>query len=354
MNRDCMRVTKKNLKGNEGEITVVPETLDDLWHLKYIIEKGDLVFALTKRKSDSSNDKIRPEKTEKKTVRLGIRVENLEFHKFSNRLRLHGPIEHGMDAGSYHTLNVEDGVDISIIKRWKKDQIERINEAEASSKKPGVIIVAVEEGDADIGLVRHYGVESYAHICQSSGKGEGTLREVFFNEILDKLKYVVSDSQSVVVAGPGFTKDDFLKYIESNDPELAAGIIVEDTSSIGTSGFQEVLRRGAVDRIMEQSRIAREASLMESLLKEIAMDGKVVYGVEEVKRANNYGSIETLLISDEFLLHEREKGEGGGIDSFIRNVEYSQGKLVVFSTEFEPGQKLEALGGIAALLRFKI
>jgi protein pelota len=105
---------------------------------------------------------------------------------------------------------------------------------------------------------------------------------------------------------------------------------------------------------MEQSRIAREASLMESLLKEIAMDGKVVYGVEEVKRANNYGSIETLLISDEFLLHEREKGEGGGIDSFIRNVEYSQGKLVVFSTEFEPGQKLEALGGIAALLRFKV
>jgi len=35
-------------------------------------------------------------------------------------------------------------------------------------------------------------------------------------------------------------------------------------------------------------------------------------------------------------------------------VEHSQGSIVVFSTVFEPGQKLLALGGIAALLRFRI
>ncbi len=39
-----MRVTNRSLKGREGEISVTAETLDDLWHLKYIIEKGDLVF----------------------------------------------------------------------------------------------------------------------------------------------------------------------------------------------------------------------------------------------------------------------------------------------------------------------
>ena len=113
-----MRVVKRNLKGREGEITLVPETLDDLWHLKYIIEKGDLIFALTKRKADTSSDKLRPEKSEKKTVRLSIRVEDLEFHKFSNRLRIHGLIEQGMDAGHYHTFNVEEGSDLSIIKTW--------------------------------------------------------------------------------------------------------------------------------------------------------------------------------------------------------------------------------------------
>ena len=151
-----MRVLKRNLRGGDGEISILAETLDDLWHLKYIIEKGDLVFAVTKRKADAATDKLRPEKVEKKVIRLGVRVESLEFHKFSNRLRVHGVIEYGMDIGSHHTLNIEEATELSIVKVWKKDQLERIDEAEAASRRPSVIIVAVEEGDADIGLVRHY------------------------------------------------------------------------------------------------------------------------------------------------------------------------------------------------------
>ncbi len=346
-----MRILKKNLRGAEGEIALVPQTLDDLWHLKYIIEPGDLVFALTKRKADSATDKLRPEKAEKKTVRLGILVETLEFHKFSNRLRLHGPIEHGVDVGAYHTLNIEEGTDLSVTKVWKGDQLERIKEAEAAAKRPKVIIVAVEEGDADIGFVRHYGIEVYTHIRQSSGKGEGSLRDDFFSMVLEKLKYPLTGAESIVLAGPGFTKDDFLKYVKANEPEIASGIVTEDTSSIGMSGFQEVLRRGAVDRIVEHSRLSREATLMEELLKEISLDGKAAYGIEAVRQAQDYGSIKTLLVADEFLRQEREEGS---IDPFIRQVEYSKGKLVVFSTEFEPGQKLDAFGGIAAILRFKI
>ena len=346
-----MRIVKRNLKGNEGEISLIMESLDDLWHLKYIIERGDLIFAVTKRKAESATDKIRPEKTEKKTVRLGVRVENIEFHKFSNRLRVTGVIESGMDSGSYHTLNIEDDSHVSIIKKWKNDQLERIQEAEAASRRPKVIIVCIEEGDADIGLVRHYGVETYSHITQSSGKGEGTLRELFFDNILDQLMTAASGTESIVVAGPGFTKDDFVKYVNKKEPFLAERFVMEDTSSIGVSGFQEVLKRGAVDRIMEESRIARESMLMDELLKEISTDGKAEYGFEQVTNALNYGAIETLLIADEMLRQEREKDN---IDSFLLSVEQAQGRIVVFSTEFEPGQKLMSLGGIAALLRFKI
>jgi len=335
----------------EGEISLLAETLDDLWHLKYIIEKGDLVFTVTKRKADIATDKLRPEKAEKKTVRLGVRVENLEFHKFSNRLRVHGVIEHGIDVGYHHTFNIEEGTELSIIKSWKKDQLERIEEAEIASKRPSVIIVAMEEGDADIGLVRHYGVEIYSHITQSSGKREGNLRNIFFQEVLEQLMHAISGSESIVLSGPGFTKEDFFKFVQQKEPDLASKIVFEDTASIGMSGFQEVLRRGAVDRIMEQSRIAREAKLIDELLKEIAIDGKVAYGLSEVKMALDYGAIEILLICDELLREEREKGE---IDTFLQAVEQSQGSIVVFSTAFEPGQKLLALGGIASLLRFKI
>ncbi len=347
-----MRVTKRFLKGREGEIAVTAETLDDLWHLKYIIEKGDMVFALTKRKADAASDKIRPEKVEKVKVRLGIRVEELEFHKFANRLRVHGPIEHGMDAGSYHTLNLELGTNLSIFKEhWKNDQLQRIKDAEEAGKRPKVVIVAIEEGDADIGFVRHYGIEVYSHIRQSSGKRETGLRDEFFRELVEQLRHAVPEDASIVVAGPGFTKDDFMKYFREAQKDLASKALTEDTSMIGMSGFQEVLRRGAVDRIMQESRIARESALMEELIKEIAMSGKAAYGFADVRNALDFGAVETLLIADETLREGREKGN---IDRLLLEVEQAQGKVVVFSTAFEPGEKLNKLGGIAALLRFKV
>jgi protein pelota len=348
-----MRVTNRSLKGREGEIAVTAETLDDLWHLKYIIEKGDLVFAVTKRKADSASDKIRPEKVEKVKVRLGIRVDDIEFHKFANRLRIHGMIEHGMDVGSYHTLSVEIGSNLSIVKEhWKSDQFQRIQDAEEASKRPKVVMVAIEEGDADIGFVHHYGIEIYSHIRQSSGKRETGLRNEFFREVVEQLKHAVPEEASIVIAGPGFTKEDFVKYFQETEPAMASKALIEDTSMIGMSGFQEVLRRGAVDRIMQESRIARESALMEDLIREISMDGKAAYGLADVKNALNYGAVETLLVADETLREGREKGED--IDKLLMEVEQSQGKIVVFSTAFEPGEKLHKLGGIAALLRFRV
>jgi protein pelota len=38
----------------------------------------------------------------------------------------------------------------------------------------------------------------------------------------------------------------------------------------------------------------------------------------------------------------------------LEEAERQRGEVVIFSTEFEPGKRLRALGGIAALLRFGI
>jgi len=346
-----MRILKKELRYNEGEISLVAESLDDLWHLKYILEPHDLVYAFTKRRIEGATDKLRPEKEAKRTVRLGINIEKVEFHKFSNRLRVHGTIMEGIDAGAYHTINVEEATELSIIKKWKNDQLERIREAEIASKRPKVIIAAIEEGEASIGVVRQFGVEESSSFRQSLGKGEGNTRNEFFGEFTSQLRWAAEKVEAVILAGPGFTKEDFLDFVKVREPELAKKILLEDTTSIGVSGFQEVLRRGAVDRIMEESRIGREATLIEELMKEISMNGKAAYGMDEVRNAQVIGAIDKLLITDELLRTERE---GDNIDSFLKDVEHSQGKIVVFSTEFEPGKKLDSLGGIAGLLRFRV
>src|SRR3972149_9313425 len=269
-----MKVLKKELRFSEGEISLVTESLDDLWHLKYILEPGDLAYAYTKRRIEGATDKLRPEKEARKTVRLGIKVEKVEFHKFSNRLRIHGTIVDGIDAGAYHTLNIEEGTDLSIIKNWKNDQLERIREAQIAARRPRGIIATIEEGEASIGGVRQFGVEESSSLRQSLGKGEGNRRNEFFGELAGRLKWAAGKREAVILAGPGFTKEDFLEFIRTREPELAKKIALEDTSSIGVSGFQEVLRRGAVDRIMQESRIGRGGKLVEELMEQISIEGR--------------------------------------------------------------------------------
>jgi protein pelota len=289
---------------------------------------------------------------DKKPVRLGVKVETVEFHKFSNRLRIKGTIVSDLDTGAYHTLNIEPYTELSVIKHWKLDQHERLRDAIEASNRPEVVIVTIEEGEAVIGNLRQYGIEEASRIRQSSsGKREGVdSRSEFFGEVASQMKYA-EKANTFVIAGPGFIKDDFVKFLRTHKPELMEKVVVEDISSIGASGFQEVMRRGAIQRIAEESRITREAQLIEKLMEEISRDGKAVYGYNETKKAVDYGAVEVLMIADETLRNFREKGMGD-IEEMIKGVEHSRGKAVVFSTEFEPGQRLEKLGGVAGLLRF--
>ena len=101
-----MKVIFKDLK--HGEIKLMPENLDDIWHLYNVVEEGDLVRTVTFRTDEQKDDKIRSKKAEKKRMKVGIRVSEVKFHEFSDRLRIHGSIEEcSQDLGSFHTLNID-------------------------------------------------------------------------------------------------------------------------------------------------------------------------------------------------------------------------------------------------------
>jgi len=67
-----MKVIFKDL--NHGEIKLMPENLDDIWHLYNIIDEEDIVRGLTYRTEEGQDDKIRSKKSEKRRMKLGIRV----------------------------------------------------------------------------------------------------------------------------------------------------------------------------------------------------------------------------------------------------------------------------------------
>ncbi|MHC1570315.1 MAG: mRNA surveillance protein pelota [Methermicoccaceae archaeon] len=344
-----MRVLKRALKGGEGELKLVPETLDDLWHLRYLVERGDLVFASTKRALQGASDKLRPEKLEKVHVRLGIRVEKVEFHKFANRLRIHGIIEQGVDVGSHHTLNIEAGTELAVVKLWRREQLERIKQAVRASHRVSAAILTIEEGYAELGLVRQYGIEPVASVSMSYGKDRGSSRQDFFAKALELV--VGTRADRIIVAGPGFTKQDFLDYVRTKEPKLASSMVLENTLTCGSAGFLEVVRRGVLERVMHDERLARESRLMDELFQRIATDGPMAYGLSDVRYAVEMGAVEVLLVADEWLREQREEWD---VDAFLLGAERCGGQVVVLSSEFEPGQRLVHLGGVAALLRYRV
>jgi protein pelota len=117
-----------------------------------------------------------------------------------------------------------------------------------------------------------------------------------------------------------------------------------------------VLKRGAVADVQEETRIESEAEYIDELTRRMAEGAKAAYGPEQVQQAAEFGAIERLLVLDDRL--QKERGPDGewaiSVDDIVRTTEQKGGDVTVFSSEFPPGQQLSNLGGIAALLRYRL
>ncbi len=350
--------SREQVEGGRERVEVVPESIDDLWHLQYVLEPGDRVAGDTTRRIQRNDEQMRDTGGEREPMWVAIAVEDIEFHKFANRLRVGGEIvacSREDQLGFHHTLNVEERDELSIEKRFKPDQEARLEEAEEATENPDVAIATVEEGAAHVHTVAQYGTEERATISGPTGKGDFARDR---SELFDELASVLSrmDVDAIILAGPGFTKQDALKHFEKNNTGLTDLITMVDTAAVGDRGVHEVLKRGAVADVQQETRIESEAEAIDELTRRIADGAKAAYGPEEVNKAAEYGAIEELLILDDKL--RKERGPDGewalNVDEIVRTAEQKGGDVTVFSSEFPPGQQLSNLGGIAALLRYRL
>lgn len=344
-----MKVLHQDAKNNE--IKLLPETIDDLWHLYNLVDERDLVFASTYRRKEDKPDKLRPERTEKTRMRLGLRVQKVEFHESEDLLRILGRIEQGpQDIGEHHTLMLSPGEDITVIKpEWKAQHFDRIKRAVSSSEKANLFLVAIEDTDAVIAAVREYGLKEYATITRNP---QGKMYDAksneaeFLNEIVGKLALVLH-GEPLIVLGPGFTKEALAKLIREKLPDAASAVSVQSTGQAGMAGIHELMKKGVGGKIVENTRVAMETRLMEKLFAEIGKDGLFAYGDESVRSAVDAGAVGVLLVLD-------TKVRFAPLDRLIRDVENAKGEFHIISSMHEAGRRLASLGGVAAILRYKI
>ena len=338
-----MRAEIGDLQRSYGEIKLTPESSDDLWHLEHLITIRSLLFATTLRSVEAASDKIRPEKQEKRPVRLGIRVEQVEFSEYTTRLRVFGVIESGVDIGSHHTINLEPGYQVSVIRAWHKVDLERIERA-CKAGREEINILAIEEGEANLFHLRSYGPKEVFSVIKGSGKGaDCDTRDEFYQIILDNLTTLEGP---LIILGPGFIKEDLAQRYRRRFDERKPPLVLE-TRRAGAGAVQEGIGLGAIDKLIGDMQLTREITTIDELLKRIAKDEPCAYGYDDVLKGIEYGATETVMLVD-ILLREKK------YTSLLEKAEQMGSDVVILSSRFEPGERLMALGGVSALLRYAI
>lgn len=357
-----MKIFQLDLK--KGIAKVMPESLDDLWHLYNIIIEKDEVQARTTRTVKTVESFARPKKGRRFSVFLGLKVKKTYWNKFLNKLRIHGVVCKAPEdlniKGSHHNIDITVNKPIIISKtKWRKHEIDRLKKASKITTPP-IIVISIDDEEYCVAVLRQYGVAVAAREkTRLPGKLEaekrsGAMRN-FFKTAYSALREAWLRLRSpIVIIGPGFVKKQFFQYIQRAGFTVADAVVdIKGVNNAGIAGIHEALRSGVFTKALRHVQVAEETKIVEEVLARLGKGSRnITYGLSEVKKASAYGAVETLLVADVTLrtLNERRKF----LERIMGDVETKKGQITIISTEHEAGKALLSLGGVAALLRFPL
>ncbi len=339
----------KILRSHEsGTLKVRLDTVEDMWSLQRIIFENDIVKSESERKFKSDEG----DEGEMKKVMITLKVEKTELDKSADRLRILGKIMDGkpleyVRLNSYHTINISPGDVIELSKvEWPDYLAQVIKNAVSESKRARIGIIVIDEEKALPAYVLGYGIsfkpEIYSGLSKRmSNKDYAEQQKKYYSKIMEIASGMSVDT--VVIAGPGFTKDDLKKYADVNGLIGKSGkrFLFFATSNSERSGVYELIRGEEFGRVMSKERIRTEFIAMETFLAGL-QSGLSKYGNDSVKKCIEEGTAATVLVNDDIL------GDPS-IQAILTEAERAGAKIEVFNSDDEAGEQLKAFRGIACI-----
>ncbi|MBI4896650.1 MAG: mRNA surveillance protein pelota [Candidatus Aenigmarchaeota archaeon] len=333
-----MHIIQTDLKHNL--VMIKPETTNDLWLLEKMVTPGCIVSGKTLRAIKiEQGDK---ETKIKKQIFIKLAAEKIEFNEAGSQLRITGKIlESSEGEHGYHTFEIMPEEVVTIEKEWKQYELERLKAAKF--KHPHILLCVLDEAEADVAVL----TERLNHVCTVQGVSGKSLGSESTDDYFDEIVAVLLEhaADRIVIAGPGFAKENMAKHIKAMNKELAAKITTDTVAHTGIPGIQEILRRGTIEKIVKHSALAEQTRLAEEFFTRVAKEEKVVYGVKQVSSAVAAGAVETLLVSSA-CVREHE--------GLMKTCEQLGGIVKIIDNDHQAGERFLQFGGIAALLRYQI
>ena len=335
---------------------------DDLWVLaRFAISGRSLAMLGERRDTTTAESGDRAKAAERKKMWIQLRILTTEYKTYSNILRVHGTIEQApVDIGSHHTHLVEVGDEIEIHSSSGFPEYDRLllTDTMTSDKKSNVSIIVVENDEIILFEVTRRGLREGATWTMRGGGKRGDVRtsetvaKSFQQQVAKEILAATSTQLPMILCGPGHARERLRNVILSQDPQRTIRLV--STSMAGRSGANEIIRDGLADELLSEHAISKEIKLLEEVWLRLSKNGAVAYGENELSRAMNEGAIETLLVSADKIRDPEAMIEGTPVSKWIDAVSDIGAELVQCSSDHDSGEQLNNMGGIIALLRYKL
>lgn len=314
--------------------------------------------------------------SERVKITVSIRVEKVDFDPGAEEMRVSGPcVEENqhIKMGAYHTLDLTMNKNFSVVKQaWDSIALDRVDEATNPERHADVAAVIMNEGVASVCLISGGGMAHQRAKIDSSiprkHKAAVAAHEKavhrFYESVLNALVRHVNFEvvKAVILASPGFIKDQFLEYLLAEAQRKELRVLLENkhkfmlvhTSSGHLHALKEVLASEGVTGKLADTKAAGEVRALNDFYDMLKLDpARAFYGWQHVSLAHERLAINTLLLVDD-LFRAADIATRKKYVSLVDSVKANGGIVHIFSSLHPSGDQLLQLGGVAAILRFPL
>lgn len=349
-----MIVSKFDPKHGECSLTI--ESSEDLWTLRRLITKGDVVVTRSSRVVKREEEYSRPDKGERVKVTLALAVDEVHLDSSIERIRLRGTIVEASDesvtkAGS-HSVALSPGHSLVIRKReWTPIDIKLVSPSKASPSR--FVLVAADRREAGIGTLSgsHLAVVTTVDSGLGGKQGQEQSPRPYLGKVADLVAQTSLEGDQIVVGGPGTFKNSILNHIRERTKSAKIRVI-EGLDLTGSDGVRALVKTPGFQSIAKDSVIVVMQRLVDEVVKRISIgDPRVAYTLPRVSDAAAVGAVEACAVSDDVFSVGVDESD---LVAVLNSVEEKGGSVFLVDSSAEFGKQVSSFGGIVALLRYAI
>jgi protein pelota len=305
---------------------------------------------------------------------LTVQVKKVEFDPDALEVRLSGITVSENELvrlGAHHTLTLELNQNFSIEKEcWDQIYLDLIDEATNPDRQAEVAAVVMHMGLAHVCLVTGALTVTKARIdVNIPKKRTGSTQNQksitkFFEAVYQAIvRHIDFHKVKVVLIGsPGYVKDDFFQYMNTEAVRRDDRVIIENKSKFvlvkASNGhkyaLEEVFSDPAIMARMDDTKVAKEVEVLNKFMRMMDVDpDRAYYGYAHVKQAQEQQAIDSLLVTDELFRSSNVKTRKEYV-TLVEDVRACGGNVYVFSSMHISGQQLQQVSGVAAILRYPL